>query len=242
MRRNLVVLNLLLAALIGLVGWRLWTGYGETLRRQQAFLSAPAPAAPSPVVLIPPPPGQVSAANYYDIAAKLPFSRDRNPVVVVEVVAPKPMPALPRYYGMMNFGGAPKVILAPAPGGTQKSYVAGERIGEFRLVTIATGGLVFEWEGKPVAARFDEMRDTAPPEQKQQAQSGGAPAPAAPASGSSVTSLVSASAQKPGASTGEATKACQPGDNSPVGAVVDGYRKALATGPFGQSCRWEKVN
>lgn len=227
-------------ALIGLVSWRLWTGYEETLRLQKAFLSAPAQTSPVPVVMIPPPPGQVSAANYYDIAAKLPFSKDRNPVVVVEVVAPKAMPALPRYYGLMNFGGAPKVILATTPGGLQKSYVTGEKIGEFKLVTIASAGLIFDWEGKQVAARFEEMRDIGAPKQ-QQAQTSGAPPPPA-ASGSGVTSVAGTSAQKPGIVVGDGWKACQAGDSSPAGAVVDGYRKVVAQTPFGGSCRWEKVN
>lgn len=245
MRRNLLLLNLLLVALIGLVGWRLWSGYGESMRRQKAFLTAPAQPVPAPVVLIPPPPGQVSAVNYYDIAAKLPFSKDRNPVVVVEVVAPKPMPALPRYYGLMNFGGAPKVILAMKPGGPQKSYVAGDKIGEFKLVTIASAGLIFDWEGKQVPARFEEMRDTAPPEQNASAAPAGAPP--APSSGgvtsiAPVTSVASSTAQKPGVSVGEGLKGCQPGDSSPAGTVVDGYRKVVAQTPFGGSCRWEKVN
>ncbi len=236
-------------ALIGLVSWRLWASYEETLRRQKAFLSAPSPAAPPPVVMIPPPPGQVSAANYYDIAAKLPFSRDRNPVVVVEVVAPKPMPALPRYYGLMNFGGAPKVIMALTPGGPQKSYVAGEKIGDFKLVTIASAGLIFDWEGKQVAARFEEMRDATPADQRQQQAQSGAPPPAPPPSSGggvtsvgAVTAVASGSAQKPGVDTGEGLKGCQAGDNTPAGAVVDGYKKIIQQTPFGGSCRWEKVN
>ena len=248
MRRNLVLLNLLLMALIGLVSWRLWASYEETLRRQRVFLSAPAPASPAQVVMIPPPPGQVSAANYYDIAAKLPFSKDRNPVVVVEVVAPKPMPALPRYYGLMNFGGAPKVIMALKPGGPQKSYVAGDKIGEFKLVTIASAGLIFDWEGKQVAARFEEMRDTAPADQRpQQAQTSAPPPPPAASPGgvtsvSAVTSVSSASAQGPGVVTGDGVKGCQVGDSAPSGTVVDGYRKVTMQTPFGGTCRWEKVN
>jgi len=245
--RNLVLLNLLLMALIGLVSWRLWVSYEESTRRQKAFLSAPSPASPPPMVVIPPPPGQVSAANYYDIAAKLPFSKDRNPVVVVEVVAPKPMPALPKYYGMMNFGGAPKVIMALTPGGPQKSYVAGDKVGDFKLVTIASAGLIFDWEGKQVAARFEEMRDTTPPEQRPQAAQSGAPPAPQPAAGSGVTSVApvtsvaGGSAQKPGVDVGEGLKGCVAGDSSPAGAVVDGYRKVIAQTPFGGSCRWEKV-
>lgn len=246
MRRNLVLLNLLLMALIGMVGWRSWTGYEEALRRQKLFLAQTVPVPPAPMVVIPPPPGQVSAANYYEIAAKLPFSRDRNPVVVVDVVAPPPMPALPRYYGMMNFGGAPKVIMATTPGGPQKSYVAGEKIGDFKLTTIAAGGLIFDWNGKEVAARFDEMRDVTPPDQKQQQPQGSMP-PAAGSGGvksvSSVSTVASGSEKGPGTvDVGDGMKGCQAGDNTPAGTVVGGYRKVMTQTPFGASCRWDKVN
>ena len=125
--------------------------------------------------------------------------------------------------------------------------MAGDKIGEFKLVTIASAGLIFDWEGKQVAARFEEMRDTAPADQRQQAQSGGAPPPpAASASGvtsiAAVTSVASGSAQRPGVVVGEGLKGCQAGDSTPAGTVVDGYRKVVAQTPFGGSCRWEKVN
>ena len=57
-----------------------------------------------------------------------------------------------------------------------------------------------------------------------------------------VTSVSSADANRPGAETGTGIKGCQPGDNSPAGAVVDGYRKLVTETPFGKSCRWEKIN
>ena len=33
---------------------------------------------------------------------------------------------------------------------------------------------------------------------------------------------------------------CKPGDTSPVGAVVDGFRKTNVATPFGPICRWMK--
>lgn len=248
MRKNLIALNLFLLALIGLAGWQLRVQYLERLRRQAEFLKAPAPAAPPPVVLLPPPPGQVSAINYLKVAAELPFSRDRNPTVVIEAAPPKPMPALPRYYGMMNFG-TPRVILAPAPGQPQKSYSVGDTIGEFRLATIAQSGLVFEWDGKQVPAAYAEIQDmssNAPPEPPSAPSAPSGPSQPQPASGvkavSSVATVSSAELSRPGADTGAGIKACQPGDTSPAGAVVDGYRKLVTQTPFGKSCRWEKIN
>jgi hypothetical protein len=240
LKRKLLLLNLLLLALIGLVSWRLYIRYEETLRRQKAFLSAPSPAAPPPLVVLPPPQSQISAAAYLDIAAKLPFSKDRNPTVIVEAVAEKPMPALPRYYGMINFGSGPRVILATTPGGQQKGYVAGDKVGEFTIKEIAAAGLTFEWEGKVVTASYAKLTDNTAPVETQQAAmpvqaAKGAPTVAA-------VSSLSTDTAKPGIDIGGNLRGCTPGDKSPAGTVRDGYRKVVTVTPFGQSCSWEKVN
>lgn len=247
MRKNLIALNLLLIALIALAGWQLRVQYLDRLSRQTEFLKAPVPPVPPPTVLLPPPPGQVSAINYLDVATKLPFSKDRNPTVVIEAPPAKPMPPLPRYYGLMNFG-TPRVILAPASGQQQKSYTVGDTIGEFRLAAIAQTGLVFEWDGKQVPAAYAEIQDrsaNAPPEPASSSAASAAPQPQAAAgvkSVASVTTVASGDANRPGADTGSGIRACQPGDSSPAGAVVDGYRKLVTETPFGKSCRWEKIN
>lgn len=246
MRKNLLLLNILLLALIGVVSWRLWSGYHEALRSQAEFLRGKPPVPAPPVVTIPPAPAQVSAVNYYDIASKLPFSKDRNPTVVVEVEAPKPMPALPKYYGMMNFGGGPRVILALG-GQPQKSYTAGDKIGDFKLTTIAATGLVFDWEGQEISATYEKLRDTsntppvAPP-----TTTVATPAPAPPSGGvtslSAVTSVGNTQASRPGVDVGGSVKGCVAGDTAPAGTVSDGYRKVMTETPFGKSCRWEKVS
>ncbi|MBN9658254.1 MAG: hypothetical protein J0H49_08750 [Acidobacteria bacterium] len=259
MRRNLILLDLLLVALIAAVSWQLWNGYKDRVVKQQAFLKAPAPQAPPPLISIPPAPGQVSASNYYEVASVLPFSKDRNPTVIVDVVAPKQAPAFPRYYGMMNWGGGPKVILAPNAGGAQKSYVPGDKVGDFKLVSIAQSGLVFEWEGKQLPAKYEEMRDTSGGGQ-QGTTSGGGNATASTASvvnvtspgsssgespvkqvTSSVVSVVGGDVRRPGTDVGGGIRSCQPGDPTPAGAIVDGYRKLVTETPFGKSCRWERA-
>ena len=48
-----------------------------------------------------------------------------------------------------------------------------------------------------------------------------------------------------GVEVGTATqpaRACKPGDNSPAGTVVDGYKKTVIPSPFGSMCRWEAVH
>lgn len=256
MRRNLLLLNLLLVLLIGVVSWQFWNGYKERVTRQQAFLKAPLPAAPPALVSFPAPPGQVSAANYYEIASTLPFSKDRNPTVIVEVAEPKKQPPFPHYYGMMNWGGGPKVILA-APGGQQKSYVPGDQVGDYKLVTIAQSGLVFEWDGKQVPAKYEEMRDASPAaQQSTETQSsssssgggsvvnlGGQSATPAESPVKRVTpTVVSVTGSSgPGNDVGAGMRGCQPGDPTPAGAIVDGYRKVVSETPFGKSCRWERA-
>jgi hypothetical protein len=182
------------------------------------------------------------AMSYLEVAQQLMFSRDRNPTVIVEVEAPKPMPALPLYYGMINLGEGPKVVLAQTRGGGQRSYRAGEQIGEFKLLAIEPTGLVFEWDGKRVPASYAQLKDNETPSQasaRAASAPASAPQPAKPAA--SMTTIGSQQVAGPGESAGTDRRMCQAGDNSPEGAVVNGYRKVLAATPFGKSCYWEKV-
>ena len=248
MRGRLLILNLALLAGCAAAAWRLKTMHEERARRQDAFLGEAPQAAPAPPLSLPAPQPQVSAATYLPVAQHLLFSKDRNPDVVIEVAAAKPVPPLPRYYGLMSFGEEPRVILA-VQGKAQKSYVAGDAVGEFRLAAIEPDGLVFEWEDRTIRAKFEELRDKsgAPPAQPRQAAQPvkeAQPPPAAQAQGqaaavSTVSSL--GDTKGPGGEAGAATRPCQPGDTSPAGTVSDGYRKVLARTPFGQTCYWEKV-
>jgi len=49
--------------------------------------------------------------------------------------------------------------------------------------------------------------------------------------------------QKPqlGTDMGDGYRSCVPGDDSPSGTIVDGYRKVSHASPFGLSCAWEKI-
>lgn len=242
MRGRLLLLNLLLLAACLAAGWRLSTIHEERLQRQRQFLGERVSPAPAPPLSLPAPQPQVSAATYLPVAQRLLFSKDRNADVVIEVSAPKPVPPLPRYYGLMNFGDDPRVILAP-PGKPQKSYVAGEKVGEFQLSAIEPDGLVFQWEDRTIRARFDELREKAPPPAPQ-AQQSAQPPPAPPQTQnlSAVSTIGGAGESKgPGGEEGAPTRPCQPGDSSPAGTVTDGYRKVLQKTPFGASCYWEKV-
>lgn len=239
MRGRLLVLNLLLLAGCVAAGMRLRSQMEAHERRQQEFLRATVAPPPPPALALPSPPPQVSASNYVEVAQKLLLSRDRNPDVIIEVAAPKPVPPLPRYYGLMNFGEGPRIILAPH-GKPQKSYVVGDEVGEFRLVALEPTGLVFEWEGKQIRKRFDELKDRSEQAPAQQAAAG---APQQAAQGISTVSNVSIVQERkgPGGEAGENYRYCQPGDTTPPGTIMEGYRKVVRKSPFGDQCLWEKV-
>lgn len=247
MTRRLVALNLLLVALTAAACWRLRAVYVEREQASMRFFAQQVQPLAPPMVLIPDPPTALAAANYLEVAQQLMFSRDRNPTVIVEVVAPKPMPALPLYYGMINLGDGPKVVLAVEKDKGQRSYRVGQQVGDFTLVAIEPAGLVFEWEGKRVPAAYSEIRDTKPAAQATtQAASRAAPAASTqqaqrPASAQAATSIGSTSTAGPGVDTGSDVRPCVAGDNSPAGTVSGGFKKVLANSPFGKSCYWEKV-
>jgi hypothetical protein len=240
MTRRLIALNLLLIALIALVGWRLRLAWVEREQTSVRFFAQPVKPLAPPVVLIPNPPAKVNAMSYLDVAQQLMFSRDRNPTVIVEVVAPKPMPALPLYYGMINLGEGPKVVLAQTRESGQRSYRAGQQVGEFKLVAIEQSGLIFEWEGKRIPATYAEIRDTKPPVQAQNTASRTTSAQA-PKPATAAVSIGTTTTTGPGADFGGDVRPCVAGDASPAGTVSDGYKKVLANSPFGKSCFWEKV-
>jgi hypothetical protein len=248
MTRRLIAFNLLLIALIAAACWRLRISWIEREQASARFFGQPVQPMAPPMVLIPDPPARLDATRYLEVAQQLMFSRDRNPTVIVEVEAPKPMPALPLYYGIINLGDGPKVVLAAARESGQRSYRVGQQVGDFKLVAIEPAGLVLDWEGKRVVAAYADIRDTKP---RAQTQSGGTTSRAGavgsatsvqrPAAPVAATSIGSAAQAGPGAETGTDVRPCVAGDASPAGTVTGGYKKVLANSPFGKSCYWEKV-
>ena len=245
MRRSVLFLNLLLAAAIGLAGWQMRRQYVEQLNRQREFLARKVTPPPPPVLLLPPEAPPLQASAYLEVAAVLPFSPDRNPTVIVEIAPPKPMPALPGYHGMMNFGQGPRVILSTA-GSPQRSYQVGDVIGDFKLVAVTGSGLVFEWDGKQVPASYADLlqrRSEAGAAQSGPVAAAPGPPPAASAPASSVVTISGGPAPAGGGPLGESVdsqgnRECRPGDTTPEGTIVNGYKKVTIRSPFGAYCRW----
>ena len=236
MKRKLWLLNFVLLGLLGLTSWELRQSYREAREREIRMFGRPMQDAPKPLSAPAAVPQPVTATNYLEIAEKLLFSADRNSTVVIEVAPPKPMPDLPRAHGLMAFGGDPTIVLSEKAGANQRGYRAGETIGPFKLLAVTDGNVIFEWEGQQIERRIEEILVRSAPAIE------AAPAPAAnstppPAAGTTVLSSESAKAA-PGIEMGKQERACNPGDASPAGAVVDGMRKVVSKTPFGDSCRW----
>jgi hypothetical protein len=216
----------------------------EARGREAALMRMRLPVVAAPQVLIPPPPPPVQASTYLDIAAKELMSRDRNPTVIIEPPPPLKMPPFPRFYGVMDFGEGPSIILAESAGGGQRQYRLGDKVGEFKLASIDPVGLTFEWHDKQVFANYSELRDKTPQGQSSTSQASASAASGAAASTpvTTVTQISPSQIGKPGADVGAGTKACVPGDSSPAGSVSDGFRKVVVQTPFGNACRWEPVH
>ncbi len=234
MKRKLLWANVALLAISAAVAVHVRREWSETRARQQAVLSKrvrplpPPPVAPVPVV------EPVKAAGYSDIAQKMLFSKDRNPVVVVEpppAPKPVPMPALPLFHGVIDLGDGPIAILSEGAKGPHRDYQPGDQVGAFKLVDVNRDELTLEWDGKTITKKLDEILDRSAPAPGPAAAS--APTPVAP------PPPPPKAAAAPGGDLSPGIKACVPGDTSPAGTVVDGMRKVIKGSPFGARCYWE---
>jgi hypothetical protein len=239
MTRQPWLLNLVLSGLCGWAGVTLSERWREAERRRLEVLKAPSAAgavADQKLVAEAAP----RAASYFEVAEKMLFSKDRNPAVAVEVAVEKPMPPLPFAYGVMNVGGGPVALLS-RKGETQRGYRIGETIGDFKLVAASPQAITFEWEGKQVARRIEELRPD--PKDVEASSAAAAAIPRGPAPAVATTTNVSATAANPkfGRDLSADSKYCALDDDSPDGSVVDGFRKVTRRTPFSTTCTWERV-
>jgi hypothetical protein len=239
LNRKLILLNVVLAGLAVYAGLQLHDMWMASKARQSAQVKKPIKVSPAPPIspLQPPPP--VLASGYADIAQKMLLNPSRNPNVPLDPPPapppPKPMPALPVYHGMMNIGDGPTAILSMAANTPNLPIHPGEKIGEFKLLSVSRDGIDLEWDGKKVHRSLDEITvKSAAPEPAAQPQVAVA-APALPAA------PVILQPTGPGTDTGRGERVCNPNDSMEAGTVVDGYRKVVRPGPFGKICYWEPL-
>jgi hypothetical protein len=268
MNRNMLLLNSVLLLIVGTLGFTLRERWLSARQQDREMLQRQGPVPP----VLPPPPltpfKNVTPAQYFEVADRTLFSKDRNPTLIADPPPPlppaPPMPDLPYYHGEMAIG-EPIVLLSTAKT-PQRSYRAGESIGEFKVIRFDRDTITFDWKGKTVERRLAELR---PKETPQTAQSGvpsGAPAGAVAATGTvsaapvsaftpakaPVTSLNGTTSTSTGSDSNGSLdsmlgpelspteRACVEGDSSAAGTVHSGYRKVSMITLLGPLCHWEK--
>jgi len=240
LKRKLMLLNAVLLVIAVLAGWRLRQEWLDAKAREAATLAQRLKPAPPPPFTPLPTAGPVVPSGYADVVQKMLFDRSRNPNVVVELPPappPEPVPPLPAYYGTMNLGDGPLVVLGLAPG-AQQAIELGGTIGQFKLVSVNTEEIAFEWKGQTIRKKLHELAEAAAAPQAAAPARTETPPPAAPP-----PQPVAQQPLGPGQQLNSGYRACIPNDNMPAGAVVDGFRKVLIPTPFGvQSCRWDPIN
>ncbi len=246
MKSRLIALNLLLALAIGAIVWqgRVELHRARANRRQNLNAQAkPLPALPAPPA---PRPDPAQPAKYADVATKDLFSKDRNPNVIIDppkVEAVKPMPPLPVVYGVLGLPSGTKAIMAEKKGADSKPVKSGDTIGEFKIVSLDTKTVVFDWDGKQVSRSVDDLIDRSVPAPGAAPAGPAAPPASGPAAAAAPSNTKPAAAAGPGkADPGKADRPCVAGDTSPNGAVVDGFKLSFTDSPFGRiGCHWSPV-
>jgi hypothetical protein len=243
LRPKLIALNGLLLFALAVIAWQGRARWEEARALRHDTLNITVkPVAPPPIAAAPKPEAAV-ATRYADIAGKNLFSKDRNATIVVDppkVEIPKPMPPLPVVYGVMGLPSGIKAIMSEKAGSPSTTIRPGESIGEFRVAALDSQNVTFDWNGKQTTRKIDDLIDRSNSQTssgQQPAAVPGGPAAAPPPPQPANTHLTAADL---GPDLTPTTKANRPGDNSPAGTVVEGYKKVCTPTPFGSMCQWAK--
>lgn len=237
------MLDIVLLALIAVVAMRFRDQWLEARKREAVMLGRPLKQLPAPPLAPLPKVAPLTAAEYAAVAQQVLFSADRNPTVIVETVAPPPLPPLPVTYGVMNIGAGLTAIMAEKSGAPHIPVQAGGKVGPFTLVRLTDQDMVLEWEGRQVIRKIEELRDHSAPAAQPGANANAArtspPAQAAAAPDTKVSAIAQNGPM--GVTTGGGYNACVAGDKTPAGTIVDGHKKVVHASPFGEFCNWAPV-
>ena len=250
MRPKLIALNGLLLCTLAVVAWQARMRWEEAQTLRRTTVNVPVrPVVPPPIAPAPKPDAAV-ATKYADVAEKNLFSKDRSATVIIDppkVEIPKPMPPLPVVYGVMGLPSGTKAIMSEKAGSPSTTIRSGESIGEFKVAALDTQNVTFEWNGKRVTRKIDDLIDRSSSQTAAgQPAVAAAAAPGGPAVARPASPPPPAAPSRPatsadlGESTTTMTRAVKPGDTSPAGSTVDGYRKTCITTSFGTQCQWVK--
>ena len=245
MKPKFIALNLLLVVALGAIVWQARTRWNEAQVKRETNLNARVKPVPAPPLTPVPKPDGAQAAKYAEVATKDLFSKDRNPDVIIEppkVEKPKEMPPLPVVYGVLGLPSGTKALMSEKAGGASRPVRAGDTIGEFKIASLDPQTVVFDWDGKQIAKKIEDLIDRSSTAVTPTGTATGAQAnaPAAPPPPPRPTNVAPGPGQEIPTAAGQSQRACVPGDPSPPGAMVDGYRKNVVQTPFGAICTWIK--
>ena len=243
MKPKFIALNILLVLALGAIAWQARARWNEARTKRRDNLSVKVKPLPMPAITPVPKPDAAPATKYAAVATADLFSKDRNPTVVIEppkIEAPKPMPPLPVVYGVLGLPSGTKAIMAEKPGLASRSVHAGDTIGEFKIAALDPQNVTFDWDGKMISRKIEDLIDRSNGPGAAGAQS------AAVQPGGNAVAVAAAPPQPPpanvaagpGVPTGGGTHACVRGDSSPSGTVVNGFRISRVQSPFGEICNW----
>jgi len=243
LKPKLILLNGLLVLALGAVAWQARNQLKGAQANRRGNLNVLVTPLPTPPLTPAPKPDAAPAMKYAEVATKDLFSKDRNPTVVIEppkVEPPKKMPPLPVVYGVLGLSSGTKAIMSEKAGAAGKSVGPGDTIGEFRIAALDPETVTFDWDGKQISRKIEELIDRSGPAATGGAASAAAQAgPPAPARQATAPPVVSGPGKEV---AGQASRPCVPGDNSPPGTVVGAYKKSGVRTPFGvMGCSWVPV-
>jgi hypothetical protein len=246
LKPRLIALNVLLIAALSLVAWEARVRWAEARQQRESTINVKVRPVPVPPVTPAPKPDGATAAKYADVATKNLFSKDRNPNVIIDppkVEEPKKMPPLPVVYGVLGLPSGTRAMMSARAGESSKTVRTGDTIGDFKIASLDTQSVVFDWEGKQIPKKIDDLIDRSATTPVAAAASAPAQSnvPAAPPPPRPVAQVAAGPGQEYPTAAGQSQKTCVPGDTSPPGTVVDGYRKNVVQTPFGAICNWQKV-
>jgi hypothetical protein len=240
LKLKFIALNVLLVLALVAIVWQARVRWNEAQSKRRDNLSVKVKPIAAPPITPVPKPGAAPATNYADVATKDLFSKDRNPTVVIEppkIEAPKPMPPLPVVYGVLGLPSGTKAIMSEKAGLAIRSVHAGDTIGEFKIAALDPRNVTFDWDGKQISRKIEDLIDRSNGPGSGSAQS--ATVQSSPAAGAAAPPPQPANVPAgPGKDVGGGYYACVPGDTSPSGTVVNGFKKESMPTPFGPKCNW----
>jgi hypothetical protein len=154
LKKKLILLDLALLAVLSLLGWQLRQKYLQAQKRETAMLSQRVPATAVPGLPVLSKAVPLDATAYQDTVTKNLFSKDRNPTPIPDPPAPPPppppQPPFPVARGVMLWNGLPPTIVMSSQKGSpdQRGYHPGEKVGEWKILSVDNKYVVLEWGGK----------------------------------------------------------------------------------------------